>query len=54
MTTIILFILLWGSSLADWAKIFLTALWIFEGLCVNTVANNASNEVKSKKKSKKE
>lgn len=54
MVSIILFILLWGSSLADWAKILLTALWIFEKVCTSSVANNASNEVKTKKKSKKE
>lgn len=54
MTSIILFILLWASPIADWAKILLTALWIFERVCASSVANNASNEVKTKKKSKNE
>ena len=54
MTTIILFILLWASPISEWLKFLLTTLLIFEGLCSITVKNNTSNEVKTKKKSKKE
>lgn len=53
MKTIIIFILLWVSPIPEWLKFLLTTLLIFEGLCVSAVENNASNEVKSKKKSKK-
>lgn len=54
MTTIILFILLWVSPIPEWLKFLLTTLLIFEGLCSITVVNNTSNEVKTKKKGKKE
>lgn len=54
MKTIILFILLWASPIPEWLKCLLTILWIFEWLCSSTVVNNTSNEVKTKKKSKKE
>ena len=54
MTTIILFILLWVSPISEWLKFLLTTLLIFERLCSITVVNNASNEVKTKKKDKKE
>lgn len=54
MKTIIIFILLWVSPIPEWLKFLLTTLLIFEGLCSITVVNNTSNEVKTKKKSKKE
>ena len=52
MTSIILFILLWASPIADWAKILLTALWLFEGLCSSTVAKTDTENKKAKSKSK--
>lgn len=52
MTSIILFILLWASPIADWAKILLTALWIFEGLCTISVSKTNTENKKAKSKSK--
>lgn len=52
MKAIIIFILLWVSPIPEWLKFLLTTLWVFEGLCSSTVANNLSNEVKTKKKGK--
>lgn len=53
MKSIIIFILLWVSPIPEWLKFILTTLWIFEGICTSSVVNNASNEVKTKKKGKK-
>jgi hypothetical protein len=57
MITIILFILLWASNLAVWAKALLTALWVLGDFCeaVNTSSQTKKdNAPKAKKRAKKE